>query len=120
MAGTIAGAFAAAALRRELRLEGFTGTADLLRHLAGAALMGSGGVLALGCTIGQGLTGVSTLAPVSPLALLAIIAGGVLGLKRLEEGSFAAAFKALVRSRGRLAAPADGNPRPHKGNACSG
>ena len=120
VAGTIAGAFAAALLRRELHLEGFTGTPDLLRHLAGAALMGSGGVLALGCTIGQGLTGVSTLAPLSLLALLAILAGGVLGLKRLEEGSLPAALKALVRSRGRLAASANGNPRPHKGNGCSG
>lgn len=120
VAGTIAGAFAAAALRRELRLEGFTDTHDLLRHLAGAALMGSGGVLAMGCTIGQGLTGVSTLAPLSPLVLLAILAGGVLGLKRLEEGSLPAALKALVQSRGRLAAPADGNPRPNQGNGCTG
>ena len=120
VAGTIVGAFAAAALRHELRLEGFTGTADLLRHLAGAALMGSGGVLALGCTIGQGLTGVSTLSPASPLALLAIIAGGVLGLKWLEEGSFAAAFKALVRSRGLSVAATECNHRPHPGNGCSG
>ena len=120
VAGTIAGAFAAAALRHELRLEGFTGIPDLLRHLAGAALMGSGGVLALGCTIGQGLTGVSTLSPVSLLALPAIVAGGLLGLKRLEEGSFAAALKALVRSSGPSAAAPDGNHRPHQGNGCSG
>ena len=118
--GTIAGAFAAALLRREWRLEGFSGTPDLLRHLAGAALMGSGGVLALGCSIGQGLTGVSTLSPLSPLALLAIMAGSVLGLKRLEEGSFADALKVLVRRRGPSAPPAEGTPRTHKGNGCSG
>ena len=52
--------------------------------------------------------------------LLAILAGGVLGLKRLEEGSLPAALKALVQSRGRLAAPADGNPRPNQGNGCTG
>ena len=44
----------------------------MLRHLAGGALMGTGGVLALGCTIGQGITGLSTLAFGSLLAFLSI------------------------------------------------
>ena len=46
-----------------------------VRYLAGGALMGFGGVMALGCSTGQGLSGVSTLAPASFLALAAIIAG---------------------------------------------
>ena len=117
-AGTVAGAFAAAALRRELRIEGFRDTAELVRHLVGAALMGSGGVLALGCTIGQGLTGMSTLSLASPLALAAIIAGGVLGLKRLETGSFIAAVKALARPRD-LNEPPGGSSERRPINICS-
>jgi uncharacterized membrane protein YedE/YeeE len=54
---------------------------DTANHLIGAALMGFGGVTALGCTIGQGLSGVSTLALGSFLALAAIIAGAVAALK---------------------------------------
>jgi hypothetical protein len=59
---------AAAVASRSFRIEGFRDTPDLVRHLAGAALMGFGGVTALGCTIGQGLSGLSTLsaAPPSP------------------------------------------------------
>jgi hypothetical protein len=94
--GVILGAFASALLAGELRLESFANRGDLLRHLAGAALMGAGGVLALGCTIGQGVTGVSTLAAGSFLALGAIIAGGIAGVRYLEEGSLAGAARALV------------------------
>jgi uncharacterized membrane protein YedE/YeeE len=53
----------------------------MLNHLVGAVLMGFGGVLALGCTVGQGLSGISTLALGSLLSLLAIIAGAVLGMR---------------------------------------
>jgi hypothetical protein len=120
VAGTVAGAFAAASLRRELRLEGFSDTADLVRHLTGAALMGTGGVLALGCTIGQGLSGMSTLSLTSSLALMAIIAGGVLGLKRLEEGSFAAVLTTLVRRHGPDVTAAESHHRPPPGTGCCG
>ena len=68
----------------------------MLRHIAGAALMGTGGVLALGCTIGQGITGLSTLAIGSLLAIAAIIAGAFYGIKYLEEGSFAGALRAML------------------------
>ena len=54
---------------------------DLIRHLAGGALMGFGGVLALGCTIGQGISGLSTLALGSILAFFSIIAGAALTMK---------------------------------------
>jgi len=52
----------------------------------GAALMGIGGVVALGCSIGQGLTAFSTLAYSAPVTLAALVAGTVLGLRRLVTG----------------------------------
>lgn len=94
--GVILGAFAAAIASRSFRIESFTNADDLLRHVSGAATMGTGGVLALGCTIGQGITGVSTLAAGSVLALLSIIAGGVYGIKYLEEGTLAGALRAML------------------------
>jgi uncharacterized membrane protein YedE/YeeE len=83
--GVLLGAFVAAKAGGDFRLEAFSDRADLLRHLGGATLMGVGGVFALGCTIGQGVTGVSTLALGSFLALAAIIAGAVGGVKYLER-----------------------------------
>jgi hypothetical protein len=59
--------------------------------------MGVGGILALGCTIGQGLSGMSTLALGSVIALVSIITGGVYGMKYLEEGSFGDALKAMFQ-----------------------
>ena len=56
------------------------------RHLLGAVLMGIGGVLARGCTIGQGLSGTSTLSIAAPIALLAMVMGARLGLAHLIEG----------------------------------
>jgi hypothetical protein len=56
---------------RSFRWEGFAGTEDTANHLVGAVLMGVGGVTAMGCTIGQGLSGVSTLALGSFIALAA-------------------------------------------------
>lgn len=73
--GVVAGAAAHAAATGSFRLEGFSEPADLLRHLVGAACMGFGGVTALGCTIGQGISGLSTLALGSLLTTAAIIAG---------------------------------------------
>lgn len=63
------------------RWEGFTQTPDLVRHLLGGTLMGLGGVLALGCTFGQGLSGLSTLNLGSVLATAGIVLGAVLTLK---------------------------------------
>lgn len=94
--GVVAGAFLMAVATRSFRIESFTDANDMLRHVGGGALMGSGGVMALGCTIGQGITGISTLAFGSLLALLSIVAGCVYGLKYLEEGSLGGAFKAMT------------------------
>jgi len=93
--GVVAGAFLAARASGEFRVESFADARDFLRHLAGAALMGTGGVTALGCTIGQGITGLSTLAVGSVIAMAAILAGGVLGLRYLEEGSLGGALRGL-------------------------
>lgn len=83
MAGVLVGAALSALAAGEFRLEGFRATDDLLRHLGGAALMGVGGVTAMGCSIGQGLSGASTLGLTSLVALPAIVAGAVAGLKFL-------------------------------------
>jgi uncharacterized membrane protein YedE/YeeE len=82
--GVIVGAFLAAKATGSFHLQGFADKSDLQRNLIGALLMGCGGVMALGCTIGQGVTGLSTLALGSFLALAAIIAGGMAGMHLLE------------------------------------
>ncbi|MDH3228544.1 MAG: YeeE/YedE family protein [Alphaproteobacteria bacterium] len=97
--GVIAGSFVMAMATRTFSIESFNDSNDMIRHLFGGALMGTGGILAMGCTIGQGITGVSTLAIGSLIALVSIIAGGVYGMKYLEEGSFGGALTALF-SRG--------------------
>ena len=79
--GVIASSTLWALVTRQFRWEGFRDVADLVRHLAGGALMGFGGVTAMGCTIGQGITGVSTLALGSFITLLAIVAGAAATLK---------------------------------------
>jgi uncharacterized membrane protein YedE/YeeE len=95
--GVIVGSFIAAKSAGEFRIEAFTDGGDMLRHIIGAAIMGVGGILALGCTIGQGLSGMSTLALGSVIALVSIITGGVYGMKYLEEGSFGDALKAMFQ-----------------------
>jgi uncharacterized membrane protein YedE/YeeE len=79
--GVALGALADAKASGKFRWEGFANVQDLKSQLAGAVLMGFGGVTALGCTVGQGMTGVSTLALGSFVALASIIAGGVGTLK---------------------------------------
>lgn len=83
--GALAGAALTALAMGRFRVATFTDTHDTLRNLGGAMLMGVGGVMALGCTVGQAITGVSTLAIGSFLTFGAIVAGGVYGLKVLEH-----------------------------------
>ena len=75
LAGVIAGSLVYALVTRTFRIEWFSSVQDFLRHAAGGALMGVGGVLALGCTVGQAITGMSTLAIGSILTFLAIVIG---------------------------------------------
>jgi uncharacterized membrane protein YedE/YeeE len=105
--GVIAGSFLWAILSRSFRFEWFASLRDFANHLLGAILMGFGGVLAMGCTIGQGITGISTLAIGSFIAFAGIVLGSALTMKvqyyRLvyeQEASFAAALiTALVDLR---------------------
>jgi uncharacterized membrane protein YedE/YeeE len=97
--GVLIGSFLYAILSRSFRIEWFASFKDFVNHMIGAVLMGIGGVLAMGCTIGQGVTGVSTLAVGSYLALGAIILGSALTMKvqyyKLvyeEEATFAKAL----------------------------
>ncbi len=79
--GIVLGSLAYALVSKTFRWEGFAGTEDTANHVIGGVLMGFGGVTALGCTVGQGLSGVSTLALGSILALFAIIAGSAATMK---------------------------------------
>jgi len=79
--GVIAGSGAWALLTGNFRWEGFASVEDTASHLFGAALMGFGGVVAMGCTVGQGISGFSTLALGSIVTFLAIVAGAAATLK---------------------------------------
>lgn len=83
VAGALGGAGVVVAWKRQFRWEAFDDQREMRRHLFGAALMGIGGVLALGCTIGQGLSAMSTLSLGAPVALVSIIAGAIVGLRIL-------------------------------------
>ena len=98
--GVIAGSLLWSLLSRSFRIEWFSSFGDFINHLVGATLMGFGGTLALGCTIGQGITGISTLAVGSFITFVAIVFGSALTMKIQyykmvyeEEAGF---FKALV------------------------
>ena len=79
--GMLAGSAAMALATKKFRLESFASIEDVGNHVAGGVMMGFGGVTALGCTIGQGLTGMSTLAIGSILTFASIVAGCVLALR---------------------------------------
>ncbi len=83
-AGVLLGGFIGALSKGKLALSTFADKSDTVRNTFGAALMGIGGVVALGCTIGQGVTGFSTLAIGSGITLIFIILGGVIGIKYME------------------------------------
>jgi hypothetical protein len=79
--GVAAGSFAWALISRTFRIEWFASWNDFTSHLIGAALMGFGGVLAMGCTVGQAITGISTLAIGSFIAFAGIVLGSALTMK---------------------------------------
>lgn len=79
--GVFAGSLVTAVFTRRFRLEGYTSPRHMLRSIGGAALMGSGGAMALGCSIGQGLTGLSTLSLASFVAATGILLGAAAGLR---------------------------------------
>ena len=79
--GVIAGSAAYALATRTFRWEGFRDAEDTANHVVGGVLMGFGGITALGCTIGQAITGISTLALGSFVTFAAIVAGSALTMK---------------------------------------
>ena len=81
VAGVLLGSFATAVATRRFELEGYSSTRHMLRSICGAALMGCGGALDYGCSIGQGLTGLSTLAVPSILAATGILLGAAAALR---------------------------------------
>ncbi len=83
--GVLFGSFLMSFAARSMAFAGFADGRDLQRHVMGAAAMGCGGVLALGCTIGQGVTGLSTLSLQSMIAAAAIVGGAVIGIERLQR-----------------------------------
>jgi uncharacterized membrane protein YedE/YeeE len=87
--GVVVGSALTALATRSFRWEGFANAEDTANHIIGALLMGVGGVTALGCTVGQGLSGISTLALGSFIAVAGIVAGALLALRyqvwRLER-----------------------------------
>jgi len=105
--GVVFGSFLWSLLSRSFRFEWFVDFKDFLNHIVGAIFMGLGATLALGCTVGQGITGLSTLALGSIITLVAIIFGSALTMKIQyykivyeDEASFAKAFiTALVDMR---------------------
>lgn len=94
--GVLFGAFVGAATKRQFRWEACDDPGELRRQLTGAMLMGSGGVIALGCSVGQAMSAMSVLAISAPITALSILIGAILGLRYLVEGR---------RSLGRLITP---------------
>ncbi len=98
--GVVLGSLLYALISRSFRIEWFSSLADVRNHVVGAVLMGFGGVLGMGCTIGQAITGVSTLAIGSMLTFGAIFLGSALTMKvqyyKMVYESEATLLKALV------------------------
>jgi uncharacterized membrane protein YedE/YeeE len=95
--GVILGSFLYAVTARHFHIEYFVSRDDMLRHVSGGILMGFGGVVAMGCTVGQGITGMSTLALGSLMTLISIIFGSALTMKveyyRLDDCGFGRALR---------------------------
>lgn len=86
VAGVWLGAFVGSLIKGHFRWEACDDPRELRRQIIGAAIMGAGAVIALGCTVGQGLSAFSVLAYSAPVTFLSIVAGAALGLRQLIEG----------------------------------
>ena len=81
VAGVFVGSLVTALATQRFHLEGYSSPQHMLRSVSGAVLMGIGGACALGCSVGQGLTGLSTLALASFVAVAGIFLGTAIGLR---------------------------------------
>ncbi len=95
VAGVVLGSFVAALFSRGFRWEACDDARELKRHMIGALLMGTGGIMSMGCTIGQGLSAFSTLAVSGPITLLAIAGGARIGLEFTMTGEWLPAIRRL-------------------------
>lgn len=97
--GVPLGSYLAARFRNEVHWEAFDDAREMRRHLTGAALMGTGGIMAQGCTIGQGMTGMAALSATAFIALAGIVTGALLGIRYLVEGELPGLRQLLRRLR---------------------
>ena len=81
VAGVVTGAFLQSLMSKSFRWEGFRSTQDTALHMVGAVCMGVGGVTALGCTVGQGMSGLSTLSLTSVIAVTGIVLGAIMAFR---------------------------------------
>jgi len=86
--GVIIGSLIGSLIKKEFKIEAFDDSREMSRYLIGAAMMGFGGITALGCTLGQGMTGLSTLSIGSIIACGSIAVGAVFGLHYLLEDNW--------------------------------
>jgi len=84
--GVMIGAFIGSRIKGHFRWEACEDPRELGRQVAGACLMGIGGIIAIGCSIGQGVSAFSTLAYSAPVTLAAIVAGAIFGIRQLLAG----------------------------------
>ncbi len=84
--GVLLGAFLGSLLKGQFRWEACEDPRELRRQILGAAIMGTGAVISVGCSVGQGLSAFSTLAFSAPVTLAAIMAGAAIGLRQLIVG----------------------------------
>jgi hypothetical protein len=86
VAGVLLGAFLGSLVKGHFRWEACEDPRELKRQILGAVIMGQGAVLAVGCSIGQGLSAFSLLAWSAPVTFLGILAGAAIGLRQLISG----------------------------------
>jgi len=93
--GVLLGSIASARIRGEWKLQGFASARETALHLAGGVLMGFGGITALGCTLGNGVTGLALLSLGALLATGGIVAGALLAMRlRLHHEGYARGLRA--------------------------
>ncbi|MBI5261784.1 MAG: YeeE/YedE family protein [Bradyrhizobium sp.] len=95
VAGVVLGSFIAALSARGFRWEACDDARELKRHMVGGVLMGTGGIMSMGCTIGQGLSAFSTLAISAPITMVAIACGARVGLEFTMTGEWWPAIRRL-------------------------
>ena len=104
--GIIFGSFLYSIFSRSFSVETFSDKQDMINHLGGGLLMGFGGVLSLGCTVGQAITGISTLALGSFIAAISIVIGSAVTMRvqyhRMDEMGF---FKSIGTGMADIAMP---------------